>query len=129
MMISNRDSAIQSAFKRFCLVYKSENSAPCQPSGRRVIPSGRPSVQSIGRPDEVSYLPDSHLFKASSVQTFPCVEKFRTAPACIRPDVSAARPDDTQCSTSFRISFQNIVMGRLLQPSGRRGFLSGPAHP
>jgi hypothetical protein len=61
--------------------------------------------------------------------TFPCVEKFQTALACIYPDVSAARPDDSQCSTSFRISFQNTVMGKSLQPSGRRGFPSGRAHP
>jgi len=34
------------------------------------------------------------------VRTFPCVEKLRTAPACIRPDVSTARPDN-KCSTKL----------------------------
>jgi hypothetical protein len=47
-----------------------------------------------------------HLTKASSVRTswipvrtFPFVEKFQTSLACIRPDVSATRPHDTQCPT------------------------------
>jgi hypothetical protein len=47
----------------------------------------------------VSYRPDAHQTKASSVRTFLYVEKLRTAPACIHPDVSVARPDDPQCST------------------------------
>jgi hypothetical protein len=101
----------------------------------------------------VPYRSDTHLSKVPDVRTmchivwmpiclkhhpsgrqelfvwiFPCVEKFRTALASIRSDVSAARPDDTQCSTCFRISFQNTVMGRSLQPSGRCGFPSGCAH-
>jgi len=80
------------------------------------------------RPDDVTYRPDAHLSKASSVWTFLCVEKLRTAPACIRPDVSAARLDATQCLTSYEISFQNIVMGRSLQPSERHGFPSGRTH-
>jgi len=63
-----------------------------------------------------------------SVRTFLCVKKLRTAPACIRLDVSAARPDDTQCSTNYGISFQNTDMWRSLQPSGRCGFPSRRAH-
>jgi hypothetical protein len=54
----------------------------------------------------MSYCPDAHLSKASfvwmmwiPVRTFLYVEKLRTAPACIRPDDSAARPEDTQCLT------------------------------
>jgi hypothetical protein len=78
-MLFNRDSAIQSASRRFCIVYKSEKSDPLQPFERHDIPSGCPFVQSI-----------------------------------IRPDVSAARPDNTQCSTSYGNSFQNIDMGRSL---------------
>lgn len=64
-----------------------------------------------------------------SVRTFPRVEKFQTAPACIRLDVSAARPDYSQCSTSFKFFFQSTVMGRSLQPSGQRGFLSRHTYP
>jgi hypothetical protein len=61
------------------------------------------------RPDDVSYRPDAHQTKASSiwtkwisVWTFLCVEKLRTAPACIRPDDLAARPDDSQCSIKLQ---------------------------
>jgi hypothetical protein len=61
MMLFNRDSAIQSAPKRFFPVYKSENSFPCQPSGRRVIPSGRPTVQSIIHQGDVDFRPDLPL--------------------------------------------------------------------
>jgi len=104
MMFFNRDFAIQSDSRRLCTIYKSKIRFP-------------------------SSCPDTKLSKASSIRTFLCVEKLRTAPACIRPDISAVRPDDTQCSTSYGISFQNTVMGRLLQPSGQRGFPSGRAHP
>jgi hypothetical protein len=76
-----------------------KNSVPCQSSGR-------PAVQSTSRLDNVSYRPDAHQTKASSVRTtwipvwtFLCVEKLQTAPACICPDVLAAHPDDSQCST------------------------------
>jgi hypothetical protein len=40
-------SAVQSASRRFCTIYKSEKSDPLQPSGWRDIPSGRPTIQSI----------------------------------------------------------------------------------
>jgi len=69
MMLLNRDSAIQSASRRFCTVYKSKKSDPLQPSGRRDIPSGRPSVQSIFCPNDENLL---------SVRTFLYVEKLRT---------------------------------------------------
>jgi len=113
----NRDSIIQSTSRRFCTDYKSENSIPCKPSGRRVVPSGRPAVQSFSRPDDVSYLPDAHQTKVSSVwttwipvRTLLYVEKLRPIPACICPDVSATRPDDSQCSTRIPLK----------TPSGRR---------
>jgi hypothetical protein len=57
-MLFNKDSAIQECFKRFCIVCKSEILVPCQPSGRRTIPSGRSSVQCSIRSDDVSYRPD-----------------------------------------------------------------------
>jgi hypothetical protein len=55
MMLFNRDSAIQSASRRFWTIYKSKNLVPCQPSGRRVIPSGCPTVQSIIRSDDENF--------------------------------------------------------------------------
>jgi hypothetical protein len=142
-MLFNRDSIIQSTSRRFCADYKSENSIPCQPSGRRVIPSGRrvipsgrPAVQCFIRSDNVTYRPDAHQTKVSSVRTtwipvrtFLSVEKLRTAPACIRPDVSASRPNDSQCLTKLQIFFPKSNMGRLLQLSGRRGLPFGRATP
>jgi hypothetical protein len=54
------------------------------------------------RPNDVLYRPDAQLSKQHpsgwwelSVQTFLCVEKLQTIPACICFDVSAARPDAT----------------------------------
>jgi hypothetical protein len=135
-ILFNMDSTIQNTSRRFYADYKSENSIPCQPSGRRVIPFGRPVVQSFSLPNDMSYRLDTHQTKASSVWTtwipvwtFLCVEKLRTATACIRPDVSTARPDNSQCSIKLQIFFPKSNMGRLLQPSGRHGFLSGRATP
>jgi hypothetical protein len=90
-----------------------KNLVPCQPFGRRVIPSGRPGVQSTSRPD-------THQTKASfvrtmwiPVQTFLCVEKLQTAPACIRPDNSAAHPDDSQCSIKLQDFFPKHRFGKI----------------
>jgi hypothetical protein len=56
MMLFNRDFAIQNASRRLCAIYKSKNSVPCQPFGRRDIPSRRPTVQSIIRPDDENFM-------------------------------------------------------------------------
>jgi hypothetical protein len=76
-MLFNRDSAIQSASKRFWTIYKSENLVPCQSSGQRDIPSGRPSIQSIIRLDDENFSsgPSSvsrrfELLQLASVRTF-----------------------------------------------------------
>jgi hypothetical protein len=106
MMLFNRDFTIQSASRKFCTVYKSINSVPCQPSGLRDIPSERSAVQSTICPDDMDFCQDAKVFIALFVRmtwipigTFLCVEKLRTARTCIRPDVSAARLDDPQCLT------------------------------
>jgi hypothetical protein len=77
MMHLNRDSAIQRSSRRFCIVYKSDKSDPLQPSRRRDIPSGRPTVQSIICSDDENFPsgPSSvsrsfELFQLASVQTF-----------------------------------------------------------
>jgi hypothetical protein len=54
------------------------------PSGRRVLPFGRPDRTCIIRPDDVLSPSGPSLFREATV------------PACIRPDVSAARPDASQ---------------------------------
>jgi len=73
----NRDSSIQSSSRRFCTVYKSVKSDPLQLSRRRDIPFGRPTVQSIIRPDDENFLSglssmsrSFDLFQLASVQTF-----------------------------------------------------------
>jgi len=52
-MLFIKDSAIQKCSRRFCTIYKSENSISCQPSGR-------PAVQCINRPNDVTYRLDAH---------------------------------------------------------------------
>jgi hypothetical protein len=64
----------------------------------------------LSRPFSVSR--SFELLQLASVQTFQ--QHIRTT---------------LNVRSSFRISFQNTDMGRLLQPSGRRGLSSGPAHP
>jgi hypothetical protein len=88
------------------------------------------------RPDEVIYRPDAQLYKASSVQTTrtfsPDLPLCREASNC-----SSLYPfghfsstfRQHSGSTSYGISFQNTVMERSLQPSERRGFPFGHAHP
>jgi len=65
-----------------------------QPSGRRTIPSRRLTDQRIIRPDNVDFRLDTHLHRKAFIL------------ACIRLDVSAARPDDVQWSINFRFPFQ-----------------------
>jgi hypothetical protein len=118
-MLFNRDSAIQKCFRKFCTVCKSEKSVPCQPSGRHVIPSGRPSVHTSSRPDV-------RQTKASSVRTLHYIEKllFQLAPVW-----TSQQPVRTPLSIrpSFRF-FPSSNKGRLIQSSGRCGFSSGRAH-
>jgi hypothetical protein len=59
--------------------------------GQRAIPSGRPDRPSIIRLEDVDFRPDPSLHREASV------------PACIRPDVSAARPDASHYSTKLQI--------------------------
>jgi hypothetical protein len=70
------------------------------PFGRRVIPSGRPDRPSIIRPDDVDFRSDPSLYREASV------------PACIRPDVSAARPDASQYSTKLQI-LSKFIYGKI----------------
>jgi hypothetical protein len=47
------------------------------------------------------------------VRTFLCVEKLRNAPACIRPDDSVARSDDSQCSIKPQDFFPKHRYGKI----------------
>lgn len=79
---------------------------PLHSSERRGIPSGRSSIKqhSFGRRGLFFQIP-------------LCLQKLWIVPGYIRLDISATCPDAFQCSTSKRISFPNIDMGRQLQPS------------
>jgi hypothetical protein len=71
------------------------------PSGRRGIPSRRPSVQSTSCPDDMSYRSDAHQSKVSSVQT--------TRTSC--PDLPLCREAS---------NYSNLhPSGRFSSPSGR----------
>jgi hypothetical protein len=107
----NRDSTCQSIFRRLCTVKKIEDfrfpvSRPDDVSYRsdvhlstvpsvRTTCSSRPNARQTSniRPDDVSFRPDRTLCREASV------------PACIRPDISAARPDvhQLQILSKFRI--------------------------
>jgi hypothetical protein len=120
MILLNKDSAIQRSSRRFCTVYKSEKLDPLQPSGRRDIPSGRPTIQSIILLDD---------------------ENFSSEPSCVAREASncsSLHPSRCFSSTSGRHSvfdqlwdffLKNTDMGRSLQPSGQCGFPSGRVHP
>jgi len=97
----HRDSTIQKCFRvrRF--------SVSCQPSGRLSHPVRMTICHCSIRPDDVPYRPDSrqtnhHLSGRRVSPSGPSTVSRRFYPACIRPDVSAARPDASQYSISFR---------------------------
>jgi len=92
-----------------------DGSFPCQPSGRCVIPSGRSSVHSSSRLDDVPYCPDARQTKASSirttwifVRTLLCIEKLLFPLVSVR---TIQQPVQTTLSdwSSFRFSFQNQI--------------------
>jgi hypothetical protein len=118
-MLFNRDSAIQKCFQKILHGLQGRNFGSMQvvqttchtirthirlkhhPSGRRGFPSGPSSVSRSLK-----------LLQLASVWTIQ-------------------HPARTTLSvrSSLRISFQNTDMGRLLQPSRRREFPPGRAHP
>jgi hypothetical protein len=115
MMHLNKDSAIQISCSRFCTLYKSVKLDPLQPSGRLDIPSGRPE------------------FSVRTLRTFrPDLPLCQEASNCSNLNPSGRFSSTSRshsCSISYGISFENIDMGRQLQPSGRCGFPSRRTHP
>jgi hypothetical protein len=83
-MLFNKDSAIQKCSKDSALFASQEKLVPCQPSGRSSVHSSSRLDDMPYRPDNVDFRPDPPLYREASV------------PACIRPDDLAARPDDSQ---------------------------------
>jgi hypothetical protein len=62
--------------------------------------SGRSSVHSSSRPDDVVFRPDPSLQQETSI------------PACIRLDVSTTRPDASQYSTKLLMFWLGLVFLR-----------------
>jgi len=93
--------------RRFCADFKTEKLNPLHPSGSPWLQFECSSVK-------------HHLSRQRGyfVQTSISVQKLWTVQGYIHSDVSATRQDAIQCSTSKRISFADIAMGRQLQPSG-----------
>jgi hypothetical protein len=83
------------------------------------IPSKRNWIPCI-HPDDVIFCPNNQLSKhypserqELSVRAFLCVEKLRTVPSCISPDISTVRLDAVQCKISYGISFQKHRYGKI----------------
>jgi hypothetical protein len=97
----HRDSTIKKCFRvrRFLV--------PCQSSGQSSHPVRTTICHCSIRPGDVPYRPDSRQTKhhPSGRRVFPSgpsTVSRRFYPVCIRPDVSAARPDASQYSITFR---------------------------
>jgi hypothetical protein len=113
-----RDSTIQSDVRRFCTAYKSEDFGSlsavrmtCHPVRTPICPlfhpSGRCAILSrnldkpiIIRPNDVDFCPNPSLYREVSV------------PACIHPDVSAARPNASQYSIKLQI-LSKFIYGKI----------------
>jgi hypothetical protein len=119
-ILFTRNPLFRSASDDSALFYKSEISVPCQPSGRHVISSGRSSVHSSIRPDDVPYRPDARQTIASSVRTLICIDKLLFG--CL------SSPSRRLSVIGLHIFFPSSNKGRLLQPSERRGYPSRRAH-
>jgi hypothetical protein len=90
---------------------------PCQPSGRRVIPLGRPSVHCSIRPDDV-FIPtgrqtDQHHpsgRRIFSVRTLHCIEKLLFQLASVRTSQQSVWMPISTRTVSY--SFQVPIKGR-----------------
>jgi len=70
------------------------------PSGRRAIPFERPDRPCIIRPDDIDFGLDPTLYQEAFI------------PVCIRPDVSAARPNASKYLTKLQI-LSKFIYGKI----------------
>jgi hypothetical protein len=70
-------------------------------SQRFRFPASHPDDVS-SRPDDVVFRLDTPMYREASI------------PACIRPDDSAARSDDPQCSIKLQIFFPKSKYGKIV---------------
>jgi hypothetical protein len=120
MMLFNRDSAIQKcfqkilhslqvrkfgslpAFRKMCHTVRTPNCPKHHPFGRCDIPSGRSTIHSIIGADDMDFRSDLPLCREAS----NC--------SSLHPSrLSAARPDDTQCSTKLQDFFPKHKCGKI----------------
>jgi len=132
-MLFNRDSTIQSTFRRICTAFKSEISIPCQTSGRRVIPSGCSSVHCSIRPDDVPYPPDArqtmHHSSGRCGSPFGPFTVLRSFCSSLHSSGRLNNPSGRLSVDQASDSFQSSNMGRSLKPSGRCGIPYGRVSP
>jgi len=106
-----RDSTIQSDVRRLCTTYKSEDfgslstvRTTCHPVRTLISPlfhlSGRCAI------------PSGHLDRPSIIRPDPPLYQEASVPTCIRPDVSAARPDSSQYSIKLKI-LSKFIYGKI----------------
>jgi hypothetical protein len=79
---------------------------PCQPSGRRGIPSGRSSVSNIRLDDEIFLSGRTSMSRS-----------FETIQGCIRPDVMANRPNAFQSLRRSQCSRTSVRTTWLYRPN------------
>jgi hypothetical protein len=131
--VVNRDFTCQSIFRRLCTMKKIEDfrfpvSCPDDVSSRldvhlstipyfRMTCSSQPDDRQTDRP--ALSVRTTYRFRLD-----PTLCREASVPACIRPDLSAARLDAFQYSNSLRF-FPSSVYGKIDTPSGRCGFPSG----
>jgi len=93
-------STIQSDFRRFCLQVRRISSSL---SAVRTIEPSRPDAHlSTVSSVRTTYIPSGPPRQISIIRPDPILYQEVFVPACIRPDVSAARPDASQYSINFK---------------------------
>jgi hypothetical protein len=104
----HRESTIQKYFRDSALVTSQKNRFPvsrpttCHPVRTLICPLFHPTYHTVQVPDRSSIIhPNDVYFRLE-----PSLYREASVPACIRPDDSAARPDDVEWLISFRFSFQ-----------------------
>jgi hypothetical protein len=99
----------------------------------RAIPSERSSVHCSIRPNNVPYRPDARQTKhhLSGRRGFPSGPFTASRSFCssLHPSGRLSSPSERRLVIDqLQIFFPSSNKGRLMQPSGRRGFPSGCAH-
>jgi len=112
-------------FQRFYTVFKSEISVPCQPDAHlSTVPAVRTTYDTVRTPER----PKHHPFVRHG---FPSGHSSVSRSFCssLHSSRRLSSPSGRLSVIELQIFFPSSNKGRLLQPSGRRGFPSRRAHP